>query len=51
MLLLNAKVLVSNELTGALVTFTVAIVADPELIVGALSLLAIPVKVYEFALV
>ena len=47
MLLLNANVLLSNEVTGVFVTLTVLIVAEPELIVGALSLLAIPVKVYE----
>ena len=49
--MLSTKELLSNVVTGELVTFTVEIVADPELMVGALSLPAIPIKVYEFVLV
>ncbi len=49
--MLSTKELLSNAVTGELVTFTVEMVADPELIVGALSLPDIPVMVYECALV
>ncbi len=49
--MLSANVLLVNEVAGVAVTFALVIAADPELIVGAVSLFAIPVKVYVFALV
>ena len=45
MLLLRAKLLLAKELAGLAVALALEILADPELIVGALSLFAIPVKV------